>query len=635
MEAADTEVTYHSFTASDSLSANSSVNGAFAFSGWDTGGMNDSTNFYSHTDTINLAKYYEFKIHPQFGQGLPQYGQGISITNIRLNVKRSFDGPRMFSFRSSETTVPFRGNLAATVFPTNPKLTVQTDTVGIDVANIYYFATDTSMVFNEVKVNLTGAHINTDDTITFRIYAWNAESPTGTFEIDSVTLVGAYGTIENMDNYMDYSYCDNMFTLGQAERMHAALNSSVSSRDSLWTPANHAITGIDNPQICVPQADFYSIKTMACQNSGQVQFFDYSSRGAVTSRTWSFPNGTFVSPTNASSQNPIVTFNTLYSQSATLTVSNASGSSTITKDNLVWVAPNWVDYIGLYSEDFEDLSRFNVMYRVDNRSNNASSWHIDNTAAYPSGTHGLKLNAFSPIVLSTNTTPIYVIDWGIGGYDKDAFITPAFDLDHINNNTGRLEFKLSAATRASTSADVKDTLRVYYSVNCGNTWTLTGTYNGAALCNAGSWQAEFAPSTQMQWSQKSINLPNGALAPNVRFKFEYQSGDFSNDIYIDDINIAGIVGIEDNAPVTADLRVFPNPAGDDVSVSYRLSASRNVKIEVFDAIGNLVYDLVNQKQAAGAYTVTFNTSKISNGIYQIKLSGDNVSLRTEKLVVIR
>ncbi len=122
----------------------------------------------------------------------------------------------------------------------------------------------------------------------------------------------------------------------------------------------------------------------------------------------------------------------------------------------------------------------------------------------------------------------------------------------------------------------------------------------------------------------------------VRFKFEYISGDFSNNIFIDDFNISGSVGIEDNNPgALADLSVFPNPASSEVSVTYRLPSSKNIKLQVYDAIGNLVYDLVNQKQPAGSYTVTFNTSTIANGIYQVKLVGDNVNLKTDKIVVIK
>jgi PKD repeat protein len=640
----DTSVTLLSFSAHN-VDSNSSVDSAFAFAGWDTGGIDGDNVFYDHTDTISLGKFYEFKVRPEFGQGMPKFGQGVTLTGIRFYVKRSPTGPRMFSIRSSEFN-NFNTNLTASVSPANPNLNVQVDTLSQDalnriIPNIFYFATDSSVLITQAKITLTGNHANTDDTITFRIYAWNAEDAAGYLQIDSVAIIGFYGTIENLDNYMDYAYCDHMFTIGQKERMHAALNSNTSYRDSLWQPENHVRTGIDNPQPCAPEADFYTLKTMACQNGpGTVQFYDYSHRGTPTSWAWSFPGGT---PSTSTAPSPTVTFNTPYNQSATLTVTNAQGSSTVTKNNMVWVQPPWVDYHGLFYEDFEDPARFNTQWLVDNRSSNSSVWQVTNTGTFPSGNHGLKINAYSPMVLSTNTTPTIILDWGIGAFDKDAFVSPALDLDYITNGTGKLEFKLTGATRATDPADITDSLQVLYSINCGNTWsafpgtgTAAGRYSKANLNPAGSWQGEYAPTTTTQWVQKSINLPVAALAPNVRFKFEYFSGDFSNDIYIDDINISGTVGIDDNSPgAMADLMVFPNPAGSEVSVTYRLPASKNIKLEVFDAVGNLVYELVNKKQSAGGYTVTFNTSTIANGIYYVKLMGDNVNLKTEKIVVIK
>ena len=621
----DTALTLMNFSASDSLSANSTIDSAFAFTGWGTGGIDGDSVIGNHTGSIDLTRYYEFTVRPQLGQGM-------TMTGIRFTVKRNATGPRMFAARSSET-VNFGSNLAATILSPDPNVSA--------ASGVFYINYDNTVVLHNCRFTLSGApYTDIDDTVTFRIYAWNAEdASTGTFEIDSVAILGTFGTIENYDNYMDYTGCDNMFTPGQAERMHAALNSPVAARNNLTTPENHALTGIDNPQLCAPEADFYVNKTMACvngANSSTVQFFDNSQRGTVTSRTWTFPNGT---PATSTAQNPTVTFSDLWNQSVTLSVSNSAGSSSVTK-NMVWVAPLWADYTGLFYEDFEDPSHFNTMWRVDNRSGNASSWQVANSGTFPSGTHGLKLNAFSPVVLSTNTTPIVVLDWGIGGYDKDAFITPAFDLSHVAAGTGKLEFKLSGATRASNLGDVNDELRVRYSINCGNTWvdfpSSAGVFVNSNLNNAGSWQSAYAPTTLTQWTQKTLTIPTVALNTNVRFRFEYTSGDLSNNIYIDDFNISGTVGIEDNAgSISADMVLYPNPAGSDVSVTYRLSASRSVKLQVYDALGNLVYDLVNQKQAAGSYAISFSTSQISNGIYYVTLSGDNVSLKTDKLVIIK
>ncbi len=51
------------------------------------------------------------------------------------------------------------------------------------------------------------------------------------------------GTLDNNNNFMDYTgTCTGMFTLGQKDRMRAALNSSVGGRSNLWSAGNLAMT---------------------------------------------------------------------------------------------------------------------------------------------------------------------------------------------------------------------------------------------------------------------------------------------------------------------------------------------------------------------------------------------------------
>lgn len=50
------------------------------------------------------------------------------------------------------------------------------------------------------------------------------------------------GAVANVENYMDYSSCAKMFTVGQRDRMLAALTSNVAQRSNLWSAANLAAT---------------------------------------------------------------------------------------------------------------------------------------------------------------------------------------------------------------------------------------------------------------------------------------------------------------------------------------------------------------------------------------------------------
>lgn len=55
------------------------------------------------------------------------------------------------------------------------------------------------------------------------------------------------GSLDNIQNYMDYSQCSVMYTEGQKTRVHDTLNSSVSDRNNLWSAANLAATLYSSP----------------------------------------------------------------------------------------------------------------------------------------------------------------------------------------------------------------------------------------------------------------------------------------------------------------------------------------------------------------------------------------------------
>src|SRR5690606_1435743 len=62
------------------------------------------------------------------------------------------------------------------------------------------------------------------------------------------------GVIENTQNYMEYAYCSNMFTIGQAARLTNAINNNVngSARNNLSTANNLSITGVEPAAVCPP-----------------------------------------------------------------------------------------------------------------------------------------------------------------------------------------------------------------------------------------------------------------------------------------------------------------------------------------------------------------------------------------------
>jgi hypothetical protein len=76
---------------------------------------------------------------------------------------------------------------------------------------------------------------------------------------------------------------------------------------------------------------------------------------------------------------------------------------------------------------------------------------------------------------------------------------------------------------------------------------------------------------------------------------------------------------------------YPNPFNPSTNIRYNLPKNGFVKIVVFDAVGREVETLVNEKQAAGIYEVSFGASQYSSGVYFYRLTTDNFS-ETKKML---
>lgn len=340
--------TFTPFTATG-VSANSSMNDAFAFTNWNTGAADGETDYNNLDPNTPTGKYYQFTLTPAITHL-------ATVSSLVFKIARNATGIRTFAVRSSANN--FSSNLAITA--TDPLLSVQTN-------NVMFFNNDEAGQVVDITVTLpvSAAYNNVSNPISFRFYGWNAENAAGTFELDDLAVNGISGTIENVENYMDYSYCTfaHMFTNGQVDRMHAMLTSGESERSNLWSEQNLIQTGVaeGHEGVCTPLADFYAVvgpnlnspavpfSPTACANS-DVRFVDNSSRAFPTAWEWSFQDGV---PANSSERNPIVQFTSGGWKTVTLTVSNANGSDTKTDIYAVLIGQQDQIVTGQYSESFE------------------------------------------------------------------------------------------------------------------------------------------------------------------------------------------------------------------------------------------------------------------------------------------
>ncbi len=152
------------------LGSNPSAAGRFAYNYWSLGANSNNNDF---TGTIDLNKYYEVTI-------TPDNNAKLTFSLIEFVAQRSATGPRQWSVRSSLDN--FQTNIAASVSNANVRLT------GNNIFQITDRTYTSQLIGNKLLMDNSFANIGS--SISFRFYAFNAESNTGSFSLNTVRFDG-------------------------------------------------------------------------------------------------------------------------------------------------------------------------------------------------------------------------------------------------------------------------------------------------------------------------------------------------------------------------------------------------------------------------------------------------------------
>ncbi|SFC03860.1 zinc-dependent metalloproteinase lipoprotein, BF0631 family [Flexibacter flexilis DSM 6793] len=317
------------------------------------------------------------------------------------------------------------------------------------------------------------------------------------------------GTADEMfENYMDYTNdaCMNIFTNDQKSRMRTVMTNSPRRAElinsTVATPAG------------VPVPSFTSNTDGGC--APVTITYTNTSTGSPTAYSWSFPGGT---PSTSTATNPTVTYSTAGVYDVTLTATNASGSASTTSSQYVFVG-NPTTYTLPASFGFE-VANMPVGWLIGNPDAD-TTWRRIGVGAF-----------------GTSSYSAYINNYEYDGVGKiDAIYTAKYSF--ANATSGQLKFDVAYAAYSATSAD---TLLLYYSTDCGNTFTQFYKKGGNTLSTNGGvyvTSSKFLP-TASQWRTETITLPtilNGKS--NVMFAFVNKC-DYGNNLYLDNINISTTV----------------------------------------------------------------------------------------------
>ena len=620
---ADTSKINMSRFSANGVGNNSKKQDVFAFDSWDTGAADKELNQANLTGTLNLNKYYEFSI-------TAKKRKLVNIDSITFYASRNNKGVRNLEVRSSVDN-----------FSTPISLTSKNTNVASVTNNRLFFKADTTLGLN-VRVSTTNnnyKNIRDSKTITFRIYGFNAETAEGTLEIDSVKTFGIGSTIENFQNYMDYSECPLMFSKDQVTLMKTILALPISSRNNLHKEENLVSTGTNEIKsvICKPAPYFNYNITHLC-SGGLVSFRDKSWSSKATSRVWYFQDGT---PSTDTSANPKVVFDTPGYKKVSLHVKNSVGEDSLVLNEAVFVSAEEAEINDLFSQSFNEGSLSNWL--VVNEENNFANFQVG-TGRW--GTKGVKLNNFKDISNATLDDIDNRLYFERLGGSKDALISPSIDFTRITDT--KLNFDYSYATTSFYDSLLTEKLVVSYSTNCGRTWlplhticyskdvAQTASYS-TDLITAGIYSGkEFIPSSDDVWKTTNIDLTpivKNASKNRVRIKLEFFASSYSNNLYIDNINLFGTVNIEENPLTQMNFNIVPNPTSNDNGINVEYVANEKpVMFELIDLQGKVLStETNNNTNGAISHKINLN-SQIKAGYYTLRISqGQYVS--NKKLII--
>lgn len=417
------------------------------------------------------------------------------------------------------------------------------------------------------------------------------------------------GSLDNVQNYMEYSYCTRMFTEGQKTRMQNAAASGVADRNELSTISNLMDTGVLDPVFAACTANFTTTEEIVCVGE-EVPFSDESFHNIVN-WSWDFGDGTTVEGADPEvHKNPIHIYNEAGIYSVALTVSDGETDIATTMMDFIRVLPSG-ELGHPFVEGFEDGDSVDQDWFIYNYLDD-QAWQRTSQASY-SGDYSMRLGNYSN---NEDDNLDELISSTIDASEMDALV---------------ISYNWAYANKWTVT---NDRFRVRISPDCGRNWYTLEMHTGNTdLPTANNTNSIFYPDAD-EWEENTIVVTNGNyLTPNTRVNFEF-IGQGGNNMYLDNINMIeeGYTSVDDSNKLLDYLNLYPNPTTDDAQLDFFLRGEAKTALSITDLLGREVFASNLGEMAPGMHTIALDTKNYNSGIYVVRLTQGS-QIETIKLVV--
>lgn len=203
--------------------------------------------------------------------------------------------------------------------------------------------------------------------------------------------------------------------------------------------------------------------------------------------------------------------------------------------------------------------------------------------------------------------------------EQDALAAIMIDLAGLTS--AELAFDVAYAPFDATFID---TLRIDISTDCGKTYQTTGYKKwGLILGTIGGYQTtSFQPTSSSQWRTDIVNL-NPYVGNTILLRFINITG-YGNNLYLDNINVRSVVGVNDVKQQGAGFDIYPNPSTGIFNLAFKNINSSKAEIKITDVYGRTLMQM-NENIYSGSQ-LNLDLSQYARGVYFLHLySGEGSS----------
>ncbi|MFD1468825.1 PKD domain-containing protein [Hymenobacter caeli] len=356
----------------------------------------------------------------------------------------------------------------------------------------------------------------------------------------------------------------------------------------------------------LPVASFTARQALICPG-GKASFTNTSTQ-CVSSVSWSFPGGT---PATSTAQNPVVTYATAGNYTATLTATNANGSTTKS-------IPVQVQGTALAVPYAESLAAgVPATWGVIN-PDNSYTWASASNVLLKDGTRG-------------GAVDMNFYDYGPKVGQRDTLQTPAFNLTQPR---AFLRFDVAYAAAGPVAAANNDSLAVDVYTSCTNT-RLGRVYLKSAVNGLPTTlfrQAAYTPTAVSQWRTENIDLA-AYLNQQVYLRFvafnQYGNHLFLSNVRVENTVLAAKTALADSPA----LQAYPNPVAGGRSLTLALPAAPGAAtVRLVDALGRTTWQTTVALNAAAATRRSLD-APLASGLYTVLCQTADGQLYSRRVVV--